>query len=101
MFSKKKELHSNQMGSCHLDETVLGSSVILSQVNLLYAVVTVYLSPCCNTPGDMNSLLHSSNLKSYRLLSFHIKSCTWHTDSSFLLDQGHWGCSLLSAENNL
>jgi hypothetical protein len=35
MFSKKKELHSNQMGSCHLDETVLGSSVILSQMNFM------------------------------------------------------------------
>jgi hypothetical protein len=63
MFSKK-ELHSNQMGSCHLDETVLGSSVILSQMNVLYAVVTVHLSACCNTPGDMNSLLRSGNLKS-------------------------------------
>jgi len=77
----KKELHSNQMGSCHLDETVLGSSIILSQMNLLYAVVTVYMSPCCNTPGDMNSLLHTSNLKSYKLLSFHVKWCAWHMDS--------------------
>jgi hypothetical protein len=48
MFSKI-ELHSNHMGSCHLDETVLESSVILSHMNLLYAFVTVYLSLCCNT----------------------------------------------------
>jgi len=40
----------------------------------------------------MNSLLHSSNLKPYKLLSFHMKWCTWHRDSSFLLVQGHSRC---------
>lgn len=69
-------------------------------MNLLYAVVTVYLSPCCNTAGDMNSLLHSSNLKRYMLLSCHMKWCTWHRDSSLLLVQGHSWCSLLSAKIN-